>query len=552
MKAFLQSVRSLGPMRLAAMAGIGIGILAFFIYIMARVSSPQMELLYGNLDLADSGRIVERLEAERAPYQLRRDGTEIWVPADLKNQLRVKMAEASLPAGGAPSLGYEVFDNADTFGSTSFMQNVNLVRALEGELARTIRSIDRVRNVRVHLVMPKRELFSREEQEPSASIVLQMEGGARLNRQQVEAIQHMVAASVPKLKPHRISIVDDRGTLLARGYENQQDMLAHSSEEMRLAYESRLARTIEQLLERSVGVGNVRAEVSAEMDFNRVATTEEIFDPDSRVVRSEVTINENEQSEDTEGNPVTVQQNLPDVNAAFNSSGRSSSSANRTQETVNYEISKTVRNHVKELGEVRRLSVAVLVNGRMITNAEGQRVYEPLSQQQLDQLSSLVRSTIGFDGNRGDMVEVVNMQFADFEDMFAEIDDNKIFGMDRDFLEKVASNLGLSIVAILFLLLVLRPLVSRAVESMSQPVGPDGRRLLTDQTTGAPALTGPGGALAPVPGMGLDEMEMDELIDIEKVEGRVKASSMRKIGEIVDKHPEEALSIIRNWLYQEN
>ncbi|MBY0431506.1 MAG: flagellar M-ring protein FliF, partial [Rhodospirillales bacterium] len=156
-------------MRLTAMAAVAVGVLAFFIYIMARMASPQMDMLYGDLELPDANQIVSRLAAEKVPYEIRKEGSEIWVPKDRKLDLRVRLAEQALPSGGSVT-GYEVFDKSDPLGSTSFMQNVNLVRALEGELSRTIRAIDKVKSARVHLVLPKREVFSRETQEPSASV----------------------------------------------------------------------------------------------------------------------------------------------------------------------------------------------------------------------------------------------------------------------------------------------------------------------------------------------------------------------------------------------
>ncbi len=540
-------------MRLAAIAGVGVSILGFFIYLMSRVAAPQMELLYGDLDLADSKVIVEKLAADKVPYEIRRDGAEVWVPRDRKMDLRVKMAEQAMPSTGRIA-GYELFDKQDALSSTSFQQNINYVRAMEGELSRTIRAIDRVKSARVHLVLPKREAFSREATEPSASVILKMQGAQRLERGQVIAIQHLIAAAVPKMKPSRISIVDDRGTLLAKGFENDADQAAQTAEEMRLNTEQRMARTIEDLLERSLGPGRVRAEVSVEMDLSRAVTTEETYDPDSRVVRSQVTVNEDESSTDGEPPSVSVANNLPDPNAGSNSNSRSSSKSAKTQETVNYEISKKTRNVVREMGEIHRVTAAVLVDGAYDIGADGKKIYRDRTPEEVAKLEDLVRNAIGFDRGRQDQVKVISMQFAGGDDQYnAEEPGEFIFGMRRDFVEKVASNLGLSIVAILFLLLVLRPLISRAIESMQGQVGPDGRRLLTADGTGVPQLTGPGAVPATAPALGGDEEVIaDELIDIDKVEGRVKASSIRKIGEIVDKHPEEALSIIRNWLYQEN
>lgn len=539
-------------MRLAAIAGVGVSVLGFFIYLMSRVAAPQMDLLYADLDAGDSKAILDKLQSEKIPYEIRRDGAEIWVPKDRKGELRVRMAADAIPSEGRVA-GFELFDKQDALGSTSFQQNINYVRAMEGELARTIRSIDKVKNARVHIVMPQREAFSRDTTEPSASIVLKMKGGARLEHGQVLAIQHIVAAAVPKLKPSRISIVDDKGTLLAKGYENDQQAAAQTAEDMRLDTEARLARTIEDMLERTLGPGRVRAEVSVEMDMSHATTTEEVYDPDSKVVRSQVAVNENESS--TEGEPpaVSVQQNLPDPNAS-SSGTKSVSKTNKTQETTNYEINKKVKNTVRELGEIKKVSAAVLVDGVYETGPDGKKKYRERTDKEKAQIMSLVRSAIGYTQDRGDQVSVESMQFAGGEDQYqADEVGDLIFGMHRDFVEKLVSNLGLSIVAILFLLLVLRPLISRAVESMQAgPVGPDGRRLLTGEMGMIPQLTGPGGMPLPAPALGgEDEVIADELIDIDKVEGRVKASSIRKIGEIVEKHPEEALSILRTWMYQE-
>ena len=550
MNAFLQSLKNLGTMRLTVIAGGGVAVLAFFIYVMARMSTPPMEMLYGGLELSDANAIVTKLQADKVPYELRRDGTEVWVSSDRKLDLRVKMAEQQLPSGGSISTGYEVFDKGDVLGSTSFIQNVNLLRAMEGELSRTIHSIDGVKNARVHLVMPKREAFSRETQEASASIVLKMEAGKRLNKQQVLAIQHLVAAAVPKLKPNMISVVDDKGTLLARGTDDATSM-AESAEDSRRDTQERLQRTIEDMLERSVGPDKVRAEVSVEMDYDRISTTQETYDPESKVVRSTVTTEENQSTNDAENSSVSVQQNLPDAGGS-GAGAKSQSKQNRTQTTENYEISKVVKNQIKEMGSIKRVTAAVLVDGRYGPPAEGQKklTYQPRDDKELEQISALVRTAIGYDANRGDQVEVISMAFAGHDEPEPDGSENKLFGMDRDFVEKIASNLGLSVVAILFLLLVLRPLVSRAVESMAAgPAGADGRRMLADHGV-TPPLLAAGGPPAPAPGLLSEELDtVDELIDIDKVEGRVKASSLRKIGEIVEKHPEEALSIIRAWMY---
>jgi flagellar M-ring protein FliF len=462
--------------------------------------------------------------------------------------MRVAMAEDGLPSGG--SIGYEIFDRSEGLGTTKFVQNVNHLRALEGELARTIRSIARVKQARVHLVLPERALFTRDRQEPTASIMVTTLGAQRLEKRQVLAIQHMVAAAVPGLKPAMISIVDNKGALLARGNdEGDSAAAASTAEDMRIAYQARLARTVEELIERSVGPGNVRAEITAEMDFDRITENSETYDPDGQVVRSTQTIEEQSGSSDAQGlPPVTVGGNLPDAILPGAEGAASSSNAQRNEETVNYEISKTIKTHVRESGVVRKLSVAVLINGKTGTTAEGEATYEPRSAEELEQLASLVRSAVGYDEARGDTIEIVNMPFVDPTEGLDEAEGGSLFDFGGGQLMRIAEILVLGVVAILVLLLVVRPLIGRVVEG-----GIEGGRLASE--AGArPALAGP---QMDEPDLGLTQAdvvaeEIDHMIDISQVEGRVRASSVKKIGEIVDKHPDEAVAIIRNWLYAES
>ena len=300
-------------MRLLIMTGVAAGFVAFFIYIATRLTTPGMTLLFADLDTADSGQIVAKLENMGVPYELRGNGNQILVPSDQVLRLRLSVAQEGLPSGG--SMGYELFDRSESLGTSNFVLNIHRLRALEGEIARTIASLSNVRAARVHLVLPKRELFSRDKQEPSASILLQMRGGYRLTKSEVFAIQHLVASAVPKLRPSRISILDGQGTLLAAGRDDDVMAFGSSSmggEDLTAAYEARLGRKLEEMLERVVGAGRVRAEVKADMDFDRISTTSETFDPDGQVVRSTQSVEENATTGDSElSSPVTVASNLP-------------------------------------------------------------------------------------------------------------------------------------------------------------------------------------------------------------------------------------------------
>ncbi|TAL03813.1 MAG: flagellar M-ring protein FliF, partial [Rhodospirillaceae bacterium] len=447
-----------------------------------------------------------------------------------------------LPSGG--SVGYELFDTVDALGTTNFMQNVNLVRALEGELARTIKAIDGVQNARVHLVMPEREMFTRDMQEPTASVYIKMKSG-RLTDGQVTAVQHLIAAAVPKLKPTNISIIDERGTLLSRSYQDDQQMQVAQQDESRAKLEKSLSQAIISMVESSLGPGKVRAEVRAEMEYDKVVTAEETYNPEGQVPRSTVTVDETNTQQEAEPDNVSVSNNLPDAKQnAGNNTSKSQSNEHRSEETTNYEVSKKTVNQVQENGHLKRLSVAVLVDGTYTTGADGKKTYAPLPDDTLTKINSLVKSAIGFDGDRGDLVDVVNMQFTNFDDLANGPEPWNFLGFTKEEVMRMAEGLGVAVVAVLVILLVVRPLVTRAFESM-----PTEDALMSGDSVAQ--LTGPGGVPMPMPSAGEDEEDLDELIDIDKVEGRVKASSLRKISDIVDKHPEEALAIVRTWLYQE-
>ena len=554
MNGLLQTLRGLGPVRLAMIGGVTVAMIAFFAFITTRIAQPGMALLYSDLELHDSGQIVQKLDAMGVPYQIKGDGTQLLVPADQVAKLRMTMAEAGLPHGG--SIGYEIFDKSDALGTSSLVQNINQLRALEGELARTISSINSVQSARVHLVLPRREMFSREMQEPSAAIVIKMRGAERLAKSQVAAIQYLVASAVPSLKPTRVSIIDGDGNLLARGDgDTSEAALASSAEEQRVNYETRLSHNVEDLLERTVGPGKARVDVHADMDFDRITTNSKSFDPDQQVARSTQTVNDSSDSSDSSDQPVTVQTNLPNAPTAAAGNGSRSKTA-RTEETTNYEIGETTRSQVRDTGVVRRLSVAVLVDGVYTVAADGTRTYKPRSPEELKQLTALVRTAVGYDEKRGDTVDLVNMQFAGGDEVAPPPPAN-ILGFERADIVKMGEMLVIAVVAVLFILLVIRPLLMRVLENSAAAA--EGAHLLPGQVGGAgtPALPAPAGlspALAAAAGGAIaaagEDGSSDKMIDIGQVEGRVAASSIRKVGEIVEKHPEEAVAIVRSWMYQ--
>jgi flagellar M-ring protein FliF len=545
----IETIRNLGPIRLLTIAGVLAGVVGFFFFLMTRLTAPDMALLYNDLSTSDSGRIVAKLEASNVPYELRGNGGSILVPNDQVLRLRMTMAQEGLPAGG--NIGYEIFDKSDSLGTSSFVLNINHLRALEGELSRTIGSLAHVRSARVHLALPKRELFQRDQQEPTASVVLQMNGGRRLEKSEVQAIQNLVAAAVPRLKANRISIIDGQGTLLARGQDGDaaSTATAQTGDEAKTAYETRSVRMVEEMLERILGPGRVRAEVTAEMDFDRISTTSEKYDPDGQVIRSTQTVAENSNSREGSAATVSVQNNIPTQPAPTGDGAAGTANAsNRNEETVNYEISRVTQTHVRETGSVKRLSVAVAVDG----NYDAQKTYQPRSPEELGQLARLVKSAVGFDEKRGDSVEVINMRFAGGPDA-ADDGPRPLFGLDKNDYIRIAEMVTLGIVGILVILLVVRPIVRRFLEALPDAIA-SSKQMIADSTAAAkPALPGAPGMLGLAPAMAGDAGSMlESTIDMQQVDGRVRESSVKKIGEIVDKHPEEAVNIIRNWMYRDN
>lgn len=546
MNSFLEMLRGLGGGRLVAMGGMGAGLIGFFIFIALQVGTPPMALLYGGLDLEDSSDIVTNLEGMGVSYEIAGNGTQIMVPETDVLRLRLTLAQEGLPTGG--TVGYEIFDRGDALGTTSFVQEINLVRALEGELARTIRVLDLVAGARVHLVLPKRELFQRDTRDPSASVILTMRGGRRLEGGQVVAIQHLVAAAVPELKPSRISIIDDQGGLLARGVEDDAAGVGGTTrmDEFRIAFERRLKTAIETMLERSLGNGKVWAEVSVDLDHDQVTVNQEIFDPDGQVVRSTQTIEDANQARDARGaQPVTVAQNLPEAEGDAGDAGVNETNSLRTEETVNFEITRTMTETVTDAGALLRLSVAVLVDGAYVGVAPND-AYVPRSEDEIEQIATLVRSAVGYDAQRGDQVEVINMQFARIETPEV-IEVEAFLGLGRDEYFRVAELIIFAIIALLVVLLVLRPLVSRAL-SIAQA---QAQAAAAEQAAEAQLIAQQQVALAAPGDDGSDTVsEVEQMIDMAQVEGRVRASSLKKVGELVDNHPEEAIAIICSWLYQ--
>jgi flagellar M-ring protein FliF len=539
LQSLVSFLRGLGASRLMAMVAVTAALIGFFAFVIMRVTTPQMTTLFTDLSLEDSSAVIKDLERQAIPFEIRNDGAVIMVPKDKVTRLRMKLAEGGLPKGGG--VGYEIFDKSDALGTTSFVQNINHLRALEGELARTIRAIDRVQAARVHLVLPERPLFSRETPEPSASIVVRVRG--TLEPQQIRAIRHLVASAVNGLKPQRVSIVDEAGQLLADGASGATDNAI--GDDRRASFERRMRNEIEAIVSSVVGAGRARVQLTADFDYNKITQTSDRFDPEGRVLRSSQTREESNATTENNGQ-VTVNNELPGNQQ--NNAANARDQSRKTEETNNYEISRTTKTEVTEAGRVNRISVAVLVDGSYAKNDKGEMVYQERSKEQLDRIAALVRSAIGFDQKRGDQVEVVNLRFAESPAVAPFAEPAGLFGILQFTKDDVMYVIELGVMMLLglvVLFMVIRPLVKRILvaEVIPSPASDAGIPALTDGNAQAAGATGQN----LVPGFN----NTAQLIDVAQVQGQVHAQSVHRVGELADRNPNETVAIVRQWLSEQ-
>ena len=586
MQDFTAFFKTLGATRIVAMGTVAFALMGFFAFLIMRVTAPQMTTLFSDLSLEDSSAIIKDLERQAIPYEMKNDGAMLLVPKDRVARLRMKLAETGLPKGG--SVGYEIFDKSDALGTTSFVQNINHLRALEGELARTIRALDRVQSARVHLVLPERPLFARDKAEPTASIVLKVRGA--LEPQQVRAIRHLVASAVNGLKPQRVSVVDETGRLLADGSIQDPALGGVNADERKIAYERRLREQVEAIVSSVVGPGRARVQLTAEFDFNRITQTLDKFDPESRVVRSSQTREETTVAPDN-NNTVSVANELPGAPRRPDATAKPADQNRKTEEIVNYEISRTTKTEVIEAGRINRISVAVVVDGNYKKNDKGELTYEPRSKEEIERISALVRTAIGYDQKRGDQVEVANLRLAETPSIPAAEPAGFLsaFQFTKDDMMHWIELGVMALLGLMALMFGVRPMIRRIFPApvaeakaagaatglaIAGPggmiVGPTGITVTNVPSAHGTAMlpnqagvhvTGmPGGSITNTGGPNVNLVGGDAsvaisnrtsaMIDIAQVQGQVHAQSVQKVGELADKNPNEAVAIIRTWLHE--
>ncbi|MFJ6023156.1 flagellar basal-body MS-ring/collar protein FliF [Brevundimonas sp. NPDC092305] len=544
MGGFTAALQRFGIGRLTVVLGVAAGVAAVLVAVMLRIGEAPDALLYSNLDLREAGEVTAALDQAGIKYSSRGDGSTIFVSRDQVGEARMLVAGKGLVTSGG--VGYEIFDNQSVLGQTEFQQNMNAKRALEGELARTIQSMRGINSARVMIAMPERQLFQTASAEPTAAVVVGVTGG-QLSGAQVQAIRNVIASSVPGMKPEKVTLTDTSNRTLAAGTDGD-GFSAASAEEARGQTEAQLQARIKDIVEGVVGVGAARVQVTAEIDHSRQTTQQQQFDPDGQVVRS--TSTNGSESSDTTSVPdggATATNNIPGGQAP-NATPQGSRDTQNT-ETTNYEISNTTTTTVKEAGEIKKLAVAVVVDGKYTPPASGngEPTYAPVSEEDRAKIDALVKAAIGFNADRGDTVQVTAMRFnRDASVVGGEEAKSSLFDFTKNDIMRGVELLVLLITGILLIFFVLRPLLKTASGGGSpQLAGAGGvpvTHLQTSMVAGADPMGGSNLMLPP--------SEMDQRLDIARIEGQVKASSVRKVAEFVEKHPDESTAILRSWVHE--
>jgi flagellar M-ring protein FliF len=541
---FTAALQKFGIGRLAAVLGVAAGVAAVLVAVMLRVGQAPDALLYSNLDLREASEISAALDQAAIKYSSKGDGSTIFVSRDEVGTARLLLAGKGLVTSG--SVGYEIFDNQSVLGQTEFQQNLNEQRALQGELSRTIMSMRGITSARVHITMPRREMFQAAATDPTAAVVVGV-GGRDLSADQVRAIRNVVASSVPNLKPDKVTVTDQSNRTLAAGSEDT-GFTSANAEAAKATTESQLQARIKDIVEGVVGAGAARVQVTADIDHSRSTTQEQKYDPDGQVVRS--TSTNGSQSQDTTGQAdggVTATNNIPGGQAP-NATPIGSTNSENT-ETTNYEISNTTTTTVKEPGEVKKLSVSVAVDGKYTPAADGkgEPTYAPRTAEEVQQIKTLVAAAVGIDETRGDKIEVVNVRFNREPSAAPGADEgSSMFNFDKNDIMRGVELLVLLVTGLLLIFFVVRPLLKTASGGGGVPalVGANGMPVTPLDTQLV------GGVLPGQPQMLSGPSEMDQRLDIARIEGQVKASSIKKVADFVDSHPEESTAILRSWVHE--
>ncbi len=506
------------PQKILA-GGVLLSLTLVFILLLYFLNKEEYVVLYSNLKQQDSAAVVKYLKTKKIKYELKDGGTTILVPKSKVYELRLDIAGEEILGKG--SVGFEIFSKS-ALGQTDFVQKINYQRALQGELERTISAIPEILSARVHLVMPEKSLFVEEQSPASASILVVLKRGKELSKEQIKSIVNLVSTAVPDLKPENITVIDNMGNLLNKP-SSAEDTLALSDTQLeyKLNLERTLSNRIKRMLLPVIGPGKVIAQVNVDLDLSEQNIYKETYDPDTTAIRSEQKVKEASKG------VAQAERSKPGVKYQATGGGTTTTEeSTRSQQTINYEISKEEKKIHIPKGQISHLTVAVLVDGVYKKNKDGKKVYVPRSQEELNKIKELVKNAVGINPDRGDRVEVVSMQFAPlgYEPSFWQV--------LLDYLQKFLPSILNAIVILLFLLLVVRPVVL----SIIQPKVEEETAELEELPEGEREISEP-------------QLSEEELAALEAK--RPFDELKQKVAAILDKHSDDAVLIIKNWMRDE-
>jgi len=541
-QSIIDNLRGFGPKRLAMMGGVAATVIAVMLTAALYLNRPTYETLYVGLERNDVGQIGTVLAESGIRYDVSSDGTAVMVPVGSTGQARMLLAERGLPTSS--NAGYELFDNVGSFGLTSFMQEVTRVRALEGEIARTIQSIAGIKSARVHIVMPERASFRREEQAPTASVVIRAEGTDAVKA--AMAIRHMVAAAVPRLAADKVTVLDASGELLAAGDDPANNSFARSVTIERTV-ETQIEENIRRALAPYLGHENFRASVKADVNTDVRQTEETIFDPESRVERSVQVVRSNDQASQRQAAPpVTAQQNLPEENVEGGNGPESNEQRERREETTNYELNSKRVATVSNGYDIERLSIAVVVNRERLNAVLGGTATPDQINERIAEIQTLVASATGFTADRGDVINVSSVEFIE-----------GIAGVEMEapgWLETAGRHTGTMINALAFIVVAflvswfgLRPMMAAITGNKTADAGDmnfDEIQLSLPNPLDSMALPDPLSGDGMMGGPFPDHMADD-------IRFKIKPAPQDRLAQMVDLNEERSALILRKWANQE-
>jgi flagellar M-ring protein FliF len=526
--------------RLGVLATVALAV-ALGVAVMLWGSSPDYKPLFLDLGENQAGEILEALDKLQVKYKVDHKSGSILVPADKVHELRLRLAAQGLPK--ADETGYEILEKAPNLGLSRALEQARYQHALEGEIARSVMTLEGVKAARVHLALPKESVFVRQRKPPSASVVLQLVPGHELKRDQIQAIVHLVASSVPRLSPDKVTVVDQYGHLL-NSPERDQDQLALTDKqfEYKKKVEEYLAERIETLLAPLVGREALRAQVAVDIDFTQVERTEELYNPDLPALRSEQQEQKESRQESAQGVPGALTNQPPAAGTAPEvAQGSGNNPSNTPLESQkklvrNYELDRTI-SHVRGTpGAIRRLTVAVAVDDVKLPQADGTVVTRPYTQEELDNLLALVKQAVGYDASRGDQVTVTNVAFRGN----AEIALPPLPLWQQPWVWSLGKQLAAFLAVLILIFAVLRPLLRALLPPPPEPVAeaqeaPEASVEEKAQAAEANALT--------------LEQESAELLRLTGPQSYEKR--LEFVHRLIDQDPDRVAQVIKNWILED-